>query len=398
MSWDFPEDKYGGVARCFHWVMALVIVGLLMAGLYMTGMEYGPEKLQIYGLHKSFGLLILWLVFARVIWRFVAGTPEEMETHAVWEKQLAKLAHFFLYAAMFGMPITGWLMSSAGEFPVSFFGIPVPPLTGKDDALFDLMRETHEILGFSLIGGIALHAAGAFKHHFLDKDNTLMRMMVFGKTGVYLALTVLAVFFAGAGYLVLMDKEPADVQETSSADTGDMVLKDLAPNEWQIIPAQSALTFTASLSGTPFEGKFGSFDGTIFFNPENLKSSRALITVNLGSVNTGSPERDEQILTADWFDTANFPQATFETIEFVQGEGNNYIAIGNLTLRGTALPVTMPFTLTLSKDSDGRPVADVKGTMDLSRLSFGVGQGQWQSTGQVDENVKVLISVRAVGK
>ena len=393
MSLANNEYEYGGIARTFHWIIALLIMGLILVGLYMGTMEYSPQKLQVYGLHKSFGLLVLWLASARIIWRFVSLPPDALGTHAAWERGLAKITHVFLYIAMFGMPLSGWIMSSAGEFPVVFFGYEMPALTGKNESLAHLMREVHETMAFILIGAILLHAAGAFKHHLLDKDTTLRRMAS-GKMALPLML-LLALFAAGVGWLMTQEEEHEGGRTGQAAQiTEDLPTPGL--NEWVMVPSQSALTFEAYMTGTPFSGQFKKFDASILFDPENLPASKAIITIDIASLDTGDASRNEQIQTKDWFFTEGYPKARFETRTFEHMDGKRYLAVGDLTLRGVTLPVTLPFTLDIEQTADGR-LAHVQGELTLNRLEFGVGQGQWQSTDAIGDSVKVKVSLTANG-
>lgn len=171
------SETYGLIAKMFHWLMALLIIGMLALGLYMEELPPSPDKYAIYGLHKSFGLLVLWLVGARIIWRLSNKQPKPQETHQKWERILAKIVHLLLYIAMIGMPLTGWMMSSFGGHDVAFFGIKMPALSAENKDISKIMNEIHSILAFTLMGIIGLHFVGALKHHFIDKDETLKRMM-----------------------------------------------------------------------------------------------------------------------------------------------------------------------------------------------------------------------------
>ena len=131
MSLRNTIDTYGTIARFFHWAIALLVIMLIIVGLYMVGLEYSPDKIKLYGWHKSFGLLVLWLAGLRIIWRAISHPPEENLEHQTWEKLCAKVAHALLYIAIIGMPLSGWIMSSAGEYPVPFFGMEMPDLVSK---------------------------------------------------------------------------------------------------------------------------------------------------------------------------------------------------------------------------------------------------------------------------
>jgi len=198
---------YGVIAKAFHWSMALIMMGLLLAGVYMVNLENSPFKFQIYGLHKSFGIVILGMVIGRIIWKHINAKPSALDTHQKWEKTLSKLTHIFLYLGMIGMPLTGWLMSSAGGYPVKVFGFEIPALMEKNPDIGKLMNQSHMIFGYMIILAILLHAAGAFKHHFIDKDHTLKRMMAkpVQGFGAYIVVMIMGIFVTGVGYFILLN-------------------------------------------------------------------------------------------------------------------------------------------------------------------------------------------------
>ena len=176
-QWKNTSAIYGLTARTLHWVMAAIILGLLAMGFIMVDMPFSPFKLDLYMWHKSFGLLILLFVIFRLGVRFTQPHPAHMPTHQSWERALAGLIHGAFYISFIGMPISGWVMSSAGEYPVNFFGLfELPALSEKNEHLYELTKQAHEIFAFIFIGGIGLHVLGAVKHHILDKDETLKRM------------------------------------------------------------------------------------------------------------------------------------------------------------------------------------------------------------------------------
>lgn len=171
-------EAYGCVARFLHWGIALMIVVLLGVGLYMSDLEASPFKFTLYGMHKSFGVLVLGLMVFRLFWRvFVSPAPASMASHAPWERMLSRAVHYVFYVVLIAMPFSGWLMSSAAGYPVEMFGVfSLPALVGPDKELAGIMREIHEVLGNIIIALIALHVAGVLKHLFIDRDGTLHRM------------------------------------------------------------------------------------------------------------------------------------------------------------------------------------------------------------------------------
>ena len=388
------DDSYGLIAKFFHWAIAVLILGLVPVGLTMTQMENSPLKFEIYSLHKSFGLLVFFLGLARLFWRFVSPAPDAHENHAGWERALAAGSHFWLYVCILGLPLTGWAMSSALEYPVPFFGLQMPAIAGKDEGLGAIAGQAHEILAYTLLFVLALHMAGALKHHVLDRDDTLQRMS-FARAGIGFA--AILVLTAGSVYAVsalLLWRDARPLQQTAREEAAEIPLPDTAAlpeNGWAIVKGESRLTFTTTMYETPFTGIFGDFDGTIIFNPDNLAESRADIRIGLDNIKTGDADRDANIIGPDWFDAAANPDARFETIRFEKGDGDNYIAIGHLTLRGVTLPISLPFTLRIEGDK-----ASMEGRAVLNRLDFGLGAGEWEGPKTVGHEVEVIIAIAAI--
>ncbi len=396
MKIENTEDEYGFLARAFHWIIAFLIIGLIPVGFGMGMMENSPFKFEIYALHKSFGLLVFFLGIARLLWRFFSPPPEHLETHAKWEVTLAGAAHFWLYICIIGMPLSGWLMSSALEFPVPFFGYSLPWIVGKDMELGMLFGDVHEILAFTLLFVLALHAAGALKHHVLDKDATLQRM-AYVKAGmgfVAFIVAVLGLSYGLSGFAMLRGEEEHADTEVSAPATQPSDLPDtsaLPDHGWAIIPSESSLTFTTTMYGTPFTGTFGDFNGEIIFDADNLAESKADIRIGLDNVKTGDADRDSSIVGADWFDAASNPDAVFKTMKIEHAEGNSYVAIGELTLRGVTMPVSLPFTLDIKGDR-----AKMRGTASVDRMDFGMGGGQWDDPKTVGHEVEITVDLSVI--
>ncbi|KTD36140.1 putative YceI-like family protein [Legionella nautarum] len=167
-----------------------------------------------------------------------------------------------------------------------------------------------------------------------------------------------------------------------------------APPEWQIEPNQSSLSFTATQNGAPVTGQFKTFTGEIFVDPANYKASSVHIVIDMNSISTDYADVKNTLLTADWFDVKMFPKAEFKSTDFNKTGDNSYQAIGNLTIRDKTVPVTLTFTTE-------QPSADtgvVIGNTILKREAFGVGQGEWSSTDQIKDDVKVDFKITAKRK
>ncbi len=170
-------SAYGWPHKILHWTMAIGIFGLFGMGLYMSELELSPDKLKLYGLHKSFGITILALVTLRLVWRMTNPVPQLPAATPKIEALAAHAVHCALYVLMAMIPISGWLMSSYAGFPVSVFGVyTLPNLVSPDKEMLGLIKQAHELLAYAIVGLAALHGFAAVHHHFIKKDGVLRRM------------------------------------------------------------------------------------------------------------------------------------------------------------------------------------------------------------------------------
>lgn len=168
-------DRYSRVAQLLHWTIAILILFNLWLGFAHDSL---PRDWQVMPVHKSVGLTVLALTLARIVWRLMHPAPPMLATTPQWEKLMANLTHYAFYALMLVMPLTGWIMTSAGDRPLGwFFLFDVPKFdVVKGDAVVGLSGTGHEILGYLFAALIVLHMAAALRHHFVLKDGTLRRM------------------------------------------------------------------------------------------------------------------------------------------------------------------------------------------------------------------------------
>jgi polyisoprenoid-binding protein YceI len=159
---------------------------------------------------------------------------------------------------------------------------------------------------------------------------------------------------------------------------------------WTVDLAASKLGFSGSQTGQPFSGRFARYSAVIAFDPAHLDTSRIKVDVDLASAATGDPQRDDALPGDDWFNTSQFPQATFASNKILKKPGGSYEADGTLTLRGATHPLALPFTLTVNGTH-----AHAKGHATLVRTNFGVGQGQWATGDYVALDVGIDIDIVA---
>lgn len=177
-------ERWGALAKAFHWIIvALILVQFWLAN-QAENLPLGLAKLAAYARHKSFGITILVLAVLRLLWRLYnrRHSPPLPADLAPWERGAAHLTHHGLYALLFLMPLTGWAMSSARNYPVSWFNlVTLPDFVAPDESLFETLVAVHGALAWALVAVAALHVAAALQHHFIRKDNVLRRMLPFGR-------------------------------------------------------------------------------------------------------------------------------------------------------------------------------------------------------------------------
>ena len=172
--------RWGAAAQFLHWLIVVLIITQVILALTASSMPLGMAKLATLARHKSVGITILMLAIVRLAWRLMNPAPDLPPTLKPCERFLAHFTHVVLYFLIFAMPLSGWIMSSARGFPVSWFNrFQLPDLVAKSRPLYEAMQETHETLAWTLAAVATLHLLAALKHHFVLKDTVLRRMLPF---------------------------------------------------------------------------------------------------------------------------------------------------------------------------------------------------------------------------
>lgn len=174
--------RYSTVAIVLHWLLGLSIFAMFAIGIYMSDLPFSPLRLKLYNYHKWAGITFLILSVLRLLWRLVNRPPALPKTIAQampsWQTKVYHTTHYALYALFFAVPLIGWAYSSAAGFPIVLFGVlPLPDFMSVDKEFAKLIKELHEISAFALVGLALLHIGAAMKHHFIDKDGLVSRML-----------------------------------------------------------------------------------------------------------------------------------------------------------------------------------------------------------------------------
>ncbi len=176
------ERAWGAVAKSFHWVVAVLILGQFVLGTTAEELGVSPLKLDLFVWHKSIGVTILLLVVLRIAWRLRNPPPALPDGMAAWERRLANASHALLYVLMFIVPLTGWWISDTSRIPLRlYWAVPVPDLMPPNRDLSLLAADVHGILTKFLLTIIIVHILAALRHHFLLRHDTLLRMLPFSQ-------------------------------------------------------------------------------------------------------------------------------------------------------------------------------------------------------------------------
>ena len=171
------EDRYDNVAMALHWLMALGIIALWLAGHMVELLPKGPVRTEVIGVHKSVGVIILVLAVGRLAWRFTHIQPPLPASMPPWERLLAHAGHLGLYLLMVAIPLDGIVMSQGGGHAVSVFGLVLPTFVDKNDMVRSIFKEGHEVLGWILAVVLAGHVLAALRHRFVLHDGIMERML-----------------------------------------------------------------------------------------------------------------------------------------------------------------------------------------------------------------------------
>ena len=179
MAYQNTQGSYGSVAKFLHWLVFFIIVALLIVGTFMGDIGDKALKGQVYNIHKLTGLTLLSLMLVRAAWTLNNPKPKLPLNTKAWERLLEKSGHLFLYFLLFAMPLSGWIMSTAAGYNPHFFHFfsIAAPMIPKSKPLSEFANLTHEVLAWTIVVVVSLHVLAALKHHYVNKDSVLKRMM-----------------------------------------------------------------------------------------------------------------------------------------------------------------------------------------------------------------------------
>jgi len=363
-------------AKFLHWSVA----GLIVAQYVLAKLaEYAEAKgeivnqLALLANHKSVGMSILALAVVRLIFRLSHKPPA---------------LHILLYVFLFALPLTGWLMSSAKAYSVSWFNlIALPDLIQPSEIMAERLHTTHHYLSEALFVVACIHIAAALKHHFIDKDDVLKRMADTRNWILFTLITGCTVLAFGRIFSDVA--QPSSVNE-SIAEAQNSSFSLSALPVWNIDYNKSYIQFRGDQAGAPFSGTWQTWQANIQFDTAQLEQARFDVRITPASVSSNDDERDDYIRSSDFFDIANFPEARYRASKFVKSKNGGYTALGQLTMKGFDHDAPLNFTVT-----EGDQTLVLDGSAIVDRLIWNIGSGDWADTAWVGQEVMVEVRVVA---
>lgn len=372
---------YGSVTKTFHWLTALLILSNLPLGWIAVSLahkvEIAPSEALIsrttflFSLHKTLGVTIFFVALARILWAMSQPKPGLLNGDRRLESLAAETVHWVLYGSLVLVPLSGWVhhAASTGFAPIwGPFGQELP-FVPKSESLSAIASTLHFILQWVLTGAIAAHVAGALKHHLIDGDATLRRMLPGHRPGqptarqpghalpLMAALLVWLGAVGGAGAIGWFDTRETTARTTLAA----------VQSGWTVESGQ--LQFTIQQMGSAVTGGFADWTANIAYDETADADGRhgsVEVVISIASLSLGSVT--QQAMGADFFHVGEFPTAVFAAD--LIGTATGPVARGTLSIRGQSVPVEMPFDLTITGET-----ATARGGLSVDRRAFGLGSG-----------------------
>lgn len=375
MALSNTPTTYGSVTRSFHWLTTLLILTLIPIAIVAEELTYDTSeqlarKAWLFSLHKTLGVTVFFVALLRILWAVTQPKPTSLRPKRKLENFAAETAHWLLYGSLVLAPLSGWIHHAAtsGFAPIWWPLGQDLPLVPKSETFAAFAGGLHWVFGKVMIASILLHITGALKHHFIDKDATLRRMITGGskialqphphhnKTPLVAAVGIWAAALAIGGFIGVFTPhsnggvQAAQLQEVAS--------------EWTVQDGSIGIAVTQF--GSTVEGQFTDWTADITFDPDVMSgpSGTVDVTIAIGSLRLGSVT--DQAMGPDFFNAQEYETASF-TADLVT-EVDGFMANGTLTIKGESTPVNMPFRLSTTGQD-----ANVQAQLALDRRTFGIG-------------------------
>ena len=397
MALGNSSTHYGAVTKGFHWLTALLILTLIPLGIFANSLPYDTgealaRKAWFFSLHKTLGVTVFFVALARILWALSQPKPALLHADRKLESFAAETVHWLLYGSLLLVPLSGWVHHAATE---GFAPIWWPlgqglPLVPKSDSLAATTAGLHIVFERVLAASIFLHLAGALKHHFVDRDATLRRMLpgrpalpqLSGAHRVVGPIIAAVVVWAGA----LIIGSALHIYDRHQGVSVEAAALEDVQSDWAV--ETGSIEITVKQLGSDVTGQFAdwtaaiSFDRGVSVGPAGSVD----VTIAIGSLTLGSVTG--QAMGADFFDAENFPTANYQGDIIASADG--YFLDGALTIKDQTMPISFPFELEIN---DG--VAEVVASTSLDRRDFSIGANSQPGENNLGFGVGVSISLKA---
>lgn len=398
-----PQQRYPDFIILLHWVMALGILIMLGSGVIMT---YAPltqsQQFTLYQWHKSAGVLLLIAAAIRIITRLFAQHKQRIpplpQTIPAREIIASHLGHFGLYALILFMPLSGWLMVSASIYglPTYLFGWfewPHLPGLAQNELVESVAKDSH-FYGAILLGLLLAGHLGAVIKHKLHEGVNLIPRMTWPEPPWRLLASVVTSLFAAGTLISLSQTHLAETKRpvaSNGAEGGTTQSNqgNTSRGNYFVLKNQSTIQFSGSNAGDAFTGTIQEWVGEFFIYLDDLAKSSVTVEFDMSSAATGNPMYDETLTESDWFDTTQFPTASYKSSNIQFDRTKGFFSEGELTLKGIVAPLVLQFT---TSDLKGDPVT-LKTTFEIDRLHHNVGVESDPSADWVSQFIALEVTI-----
>ncbi|MBC6437315.1 MAG: cytochrome b/b6 domain-containing protein [Rhodobacteraceae bacterium] len=392
--------RYGSVARGLHWLTALLILTAIPLGIAARQWPYDLSdqllvKATLFSVHKTLGLATFLVALLRIIWSLSQPRPRMLPVASGWQAATAEVTHWGLYIGMIIVPLSGWLQHAAttGFAPIWWpFGQTLPFIP-QSEPVATFFGAWHWLFTKVLAAAILLHILGALKHHYIDRDATLARMLP-GHPNLPAVLpahkgigTGRAAGAAVAIWALALAGGTAPGLQPPRDASGFAPALARVPSDWVV--ETGTLEITVQQFGHPVTGRFADWTARISFSesvPAGAPHGAVEVKVATDSLRLGGVT--DQATGAEFLNTGAFPTATF-TGPVTTREGGGYVIEGTLSLIGRDVPARLPFVLHIENG-----IATAHGTLTLDRRNFGIGPS-YPDAASVGFIVEVAVNLTA---
>ena len=395
---------YTATAQWLHWLIAALIIAQYVLAELAEGAAAAHRpaaELLLLANHKSLGMTILALAIIRLCWRLGHPSPDLPGAMPRWQNTAASIVHRSIYGLIFALPISGWLLSSAAGYSVSWFGVlQWPDLVAANPTFKEQLSRLHHWLSDALFVVVVLHVLATLKHQWLDQNRVFQRMYNRPALAASIAMLLSICWLLGISistaiapaYATPNSPPPPPMEHSAN---GPAVAPADPPELWNIDYTRSEIRFIAEQAGARFSGTWNRWQAQIHFSQQRLDDSTAQVTIAADSAATNDADRDATITTSDWFAATTFPTIRYDVQHISKvpaGEqtGQRLAASGILHIKQHAVPVDFLFSVTASGKQ-----RTLEGTARLDRLALGLGLGEWADPATVGQFVQVSVTVVA---